>query len=91
MAIPIGHLERILAEGAASGALSIEDPDFTANRLYAQVLGSMHLARAQVGVREVAPGIAGTFTLDPERVRDACIDDALALAGIKPAAKGNKT
>jgi hypothetical protein len=30
---------------AERGVFAIEDPDFMANRLYAQVLGSMHLAR----------------------------------------------
>jgi AcrR family transcriptional regulator len=60
------------AEGA-------EDPDFTANRLYTQVLGTMHLARVGLGVREAAPGVPDAFPLDPERVRAACVDDALAL------------
>ena len=80
MAASVGRLERILAAGAERGVFAIEDPAFTANRLYAQMLGSMHLARVGVGVREVAPGVAATFELDPERVRDACVEDALALA-----------
>jgi AcrR family transcriptional regulator len=60
-------------------AEGVEDPDFTANRLYTQVLGTMHLARIGLGVREAAPGVPGAFVLDPERVRAACVDDALAL------------
>ena len=60
------------AEGA-------EDPDFLANRLYTQVLGTMHLARIGLGVREAAPGVPAAFALDPERVRAACVEDALAL------------
>jgi AcrR family transcriptional regulator len=60
-------------------AEGVEDPDFTANRLYTQVLGTMHLARIGLGVREAAPGVPGAFALDPERVRAACVDDALAL------------
>lgn len=82
LATCVGRLERILATGADRGALAIEDPAFTANRLYAQMLGSMHLARVGAGVREVAPGVAATFKLDPERVRDACVEDVLALARI---------
>jgi len=78
----LGRLERILAEGTERGVFAIEDPDFTANRMYAQVLGSMHLARVGVGVRESAPGVAATFPLDPQRVYEACIEDALALARI---------
>jgi AcrR family transcriptional regulator len=82
MATILGPLERILEAGAERGVFAIEDPDFTANRLYAQVLGSMHLARVGVGVRESTPGVAETFDLDPERVREACVQDALALARI---------
>jgi AcrR family transcriptional regulator len=66
---------------AILGARGIEDPDFVANRLYTQVLGTMHLARIGVGVRETAPGVPEAFALDPERVRRACVEDALALAG----------
>jgi AcrR family transcriptional regulator len=79
LAACVGPLRRILATGTEQGVFTIDDPDFTANRLYIQVLGSMHLARCGVGIREVAPGIAGTFQIDPGRVREACIQDALAL------------
>ena len=82
----LGPLERLLAAGAEVGVFAVEDPAFTANRLYTQVLGSMHLARVGVGVREAAPGVAETFEIAPERVREACIQDALALAGITAAA-----
>jgi AcrR family transcriptional regulator len=58
----------------------VQDPDFAANRLYTQVLGTMHLARLGAGVREAAPGVPDVFPLDPERVRRACVEDALALA-----------
>jgi hypothetical protein len=40
----------------------------------------MHLARVGVGVREAAPGVAETFEITPERVRESCLEDALALA-----------
>ncbi len=82
MAATQGPLERILAAGAERGVFAIDDPDFMANRLYAQVLGSMHLARIGVGARESAPGVAETLDLDPERVHEACVQDALALARI---------
>lgn len=42
----------------------------------------MHLARIGVGVRESASGVAETFDLDPVQVREACVQDALALARI---------
>jgi AcrR family transcriptional regulator len=82
IAATLGPLERILAAGAERGVFAIDDPVFMANRLYAQVLGSMHLARIGVGVRESASGVAETFDLVPERVCEACVQDALALARI---------
>jgi len=74
MSACLAPLARILAdEGVA-------DPDFAANRLYTQVLGTMHLARIGLGVNEAAPGVPGAFPLDPEAVRRACVADGLALA-----------
>jgi hypothetical protein len=58
---------------------TVEDPDYTANVLWTQGLGLMHLARIGVGVRNVAPGIPGLFTVEPERVVRTCIDGALAV------------
>ena len=75
MAACLAPLSALLAERG------VEDPDFVANRLYTQVLGTMHLARIGLGVRETAPGVPGAFALDPEQVRRACVEDALALAG----------
>ncbi len=80
MAACLGPLERLLAAGADASMLAVDDPAYTANRLYTQVLGSMHLARVGVGVREAALGVAETFEISPERVRDSCLEDALALA-----------
>src|SRR3954470_15208261 len=74
MSACLAPLARILAEEG------VDDPDFTANRLYTQVLGTMHLARIGLGVREAAPGVPGAFPLDPEAVRLACVEDAMALA-----------
>ena len=88
MAPDLGRLERILADGAERGAFAIDDPDFMANRMYTQILGSLHLARAGVGVREAAPGVAATFDLDPERVGAAVVEDALAMARITGGAQG---
>jgi AcrR family transcriptional regulator len=81
MAACLGPLERILAAGAASGAFAIDDAAFAANRLYVQALGTMHLARVGVGVRQAAPGVPEAFRVQPGQVRDACVADALAAVG----------
>jgi len=77
-----GRLERILAAGAEQKAFAVADPAFRANLLSAQILGSIQLARAGVGVHEAAPGAAGAFELEPARLRDACVEGALAVVGI---------
>ena len=85
MAACLGRLSRILARGAEQGLFTVEDPDFTANHLYTQTLGTMHLARIGVGVRAGMSGGAGgvpeMFTIDPLRVQEACIADVLASVG----------
>jgi len=74
----LGGLSRTLAAGAAEGVFDVPDPDFTANHIYAQTLGTMHLARSGVGVRKQEPGVAEMFALDPEAVRRAAVRGALA-------------
>jgi len=86
MASCLAMLARVLELGRERGVFAIEDPDFTANHLYTQVLGTMHLARIQVGVRELSAGVPDAFPIDPQRVRRAAVEDAMALARIRPAA-----
>jgi AcrR family transcriptional regulator len=57
-------------------AAGVEEPDYIANRIYVQVLGTMHLARVGAGVTDTAE----VFAIDPERVRHDCVEDAVALA-----------
>ena len=93
MARCLAPLSRVLDEGTRAGVFAVADPDFTANHLWTQVLGTMHLARLGVGVREAAPGVPAAFPIEPERVRAACVRDALALAlspGTTPPAAGTR-
>ena len=84
MAECLAPLSAVLAEGAASGAFAaVDDPDFAANRLYTAVLGTMHLARLGVGVREAAPGAPAPFALSPAQVRSACVADQLRAVGAR--------
>jgi AcrR family transcriptional regulator len=83
MAACLGKLSQILSEGAEQGVFTVEDPDFTANLLYAQTLGTMHLARIGVGVRSPARGIPEPFPIEPVRVQRACIDAVLASVGAR--------
>ena len=63
------------------GVFDVEDPDFTANQLYAQTLGTMHLARIGVGVRNSRRRIPEPFRDRSGRVQQACIDAVLASVG----------
>jgi AcrR family transcriptional regulator len=83
MAACLGKLSQILAEGAEQGLFTVEDPDFTANQLYAQTLGTMHLARIGVGVRSATGNIPVPFPIEPVRVQQACIDAVLASVGAR--------
>jgi AcrR family transcriptional regulator len=78
MARCLGVSAATLRAGAEAGAFAVDDPDYTANVLWTQGLGLMHLARIGVGVRSLAPGIPGLFTVEPERVVRTCVDGALA-------------
>lgn len=68
----------ILRDGTQAGVFTVEDPDYTANVLWTQGLGLMHLARIGVGVRSVAPGIPGLFTVAHEQIVRTCVQSALA-------------
>jgi AcrR family transcriptional regulator len=73
MASCIEPLTRILRE------LDTEDPEYTANVLWTQTLGTMHLARSRVGLRELAPGVPDLFRVDPDRLVDSCVASAVAV------------
>jgi AcrR family transcriptional regulator len=73
MASCIEPLTRIVRE------LDTEDPEYTANVLWTQTLGTMHLARSRVGLRELAPGVPDLFRIDPDRLVGSCVAIAVAV------------
>jgi AcrR family transcriptional regulator len=78
MARCLEHIAAILRDGAEAGVFAVEDADYTANVLWTQGLGVMHLARIRVGVRSLAPGIPALFAVEPERIVRTCVESALA-------------
>jgi AcrR family transcriptional regulator len=84
MADCVDQVAKILRAGAAAGEFAVGDPDYMANVLWTQTLGTMHLARIQVGVRSV-DGMPGLFAVAPERVAASCVASALATVGAAPA------
>jgi AcrR family transcriptional regulator len=81
MASCLEHLSGVLRRGAESGAFEVEDPDYTATVLWTSTLGTMHLTRLGIGVRQLAPGVPGIFRVTPERVVETCVANALACVG----------
>jgi AcrR family transcriptional regulator len=73
MAGCIEPLTRILTN------LGADDPEYTSNILWTQTLGTMHLARSQVGLRQLAPGVPDLFRIDDDRLVASCVAAALAL------------
>jgi AcrR family transcriptional regulator len=73
MASCIGPLCDILRE------LGVEDPDYVSNVLWTQTLGTMHLARSRVGLRQAAPGVPELFKVDANRLIETCVASARAL------------
>ena len=56
--------------------LDVEDPNYAANVLWTQVLGTMHLARSRVGLRQAAPGVPELFKIDSQRLVETCVASA---------------
>jgi AcrR family transcriptional regulator len=81
MARCLDLLVRALRAAIEAEALEVEDPDYVAMVLWTQVLGTMHLARTRVGLRQVAPGVPELFKIEPERVVASCVASALASVG----------
>jgi len=79
----VSHVSQLLADGTAAGAFAVEDPDYTANVLWTQTLGAMHLARIRVGVRQAAPGIPALFPIAPGQAIESCVAATLAAAGVR--------
>jgi AcrR family transcriptional regulator len=83
----VGAVQRVLEAGVEQGVVEVDDAGFAAGRLLTQMMGSMHLARSGVSLREAAPGAPIAVALDPGQVRDACVQDALAAVGIRSGAR----
>src|ERR1700722_3659091 len=79
----VGVVQRALELAVAQQAIVVDDPGFLAGRLLTQMMGSLHLSRSGVSLREPVPGAVTAVALEPEQVRDACVRDALAAAGVR--------
>jgi AcrR family transcriptional regulator len=83
MAKCVDPVAAVLRDGRDAGVFEIEDPDYMANVLWTQMLGTMHLARIRVGVRQLAPGIPALFAVKPDDIVRTSVDSALATVGAR--------
>ena len=83
MASCLDQVAGVLRAGADAGVFEVEDPDYTANLLWTQMLGAMHLARIGVGVRQAAPGVPAVFRVEHDQVTATCVASALATLGVR--------
>jgi len=81
MAACIDPLARVLRAGEQEGLFTVADPEYTANVLWTQVLGAMHLARIGVGVRRAGAGVPALFPVRAEDVIATCVASALSTVG----------
>ena len=82
----IDQLAQILRDGAAAGEFTtVDDPDYLANVLWTQTLGAMHLARLGIGLRNLAPGVPGVFTVAADDVVRTSVASAMATVGARQA------
>ncbi|GAB2691704.1 TetR/AcrR family transcriptional regulator [Thalassiella azotivora] len=80
LATAIGRIAGAVRTAARAGEADAPDADLIANVLYAQVLGAVHLARAQWVVSS-RPAPADVFVpVDVEQVRAAAVRGVLATA-----------
>lgn len=78
LATCLGAVADVLRAGAADGSLRVDDPTVTANLLWSQVLGAMHLTRIGVAAGRGDDGEPTLVPLSPEQVLERTIDAALA-------------
>lgn len=74
----IGWLAELLRELGVAEA----EADLRANELYLQAIGVLHLARSGAAMRPLGSVAAEVFPVSAEQVRGACVQLALAGAGL---------
>lgn len=70
----------VLEAGVESGDFAVQNPYLLANVLYSQALGGLNLARLQLSIREVSPGLPEVDVLSFDQVRSYIIEAAVAMA-----------
>ena len=81
MAGCLGLLADVLRDGERTAIFDAPEPELTANLIWTQMLGAMHLARIGVGVRREGDGAPALFAIAPASLTAACVASARATVG----------
>jgi AcrR family transcriptional regulator len=81
MAGCLGPVVDVIRAGVARGSFTAADPELSANLVWTQILGAMHLARIGVGVRRQDDGRPGLFRIPSDEVVAACTASVRATLG----------
>ncbi|MEJ7894698.1 MAG: TetR/AcrR family transcriptional regulator [Solirubrobacteraceae bacterium] len=79
----LGPVAEVIRAGCECGDFSVADPQLTANLVWAQMLGAMHLARLGVGAGRAPDGEPALFRIAPPALVGACVASALATVGAR--------
>jgi AcrR family transcriptional regulator len=78
----LATITRVLRDGTATGDFAVEDVDLTANMIYLQTLGSLHLARTGFIVGEGGHGSVSVRAVDEDQFRSLVVRAVLSAARV---------
>ena len=80
MVAGLGRIATVLQVGTEAGDFAVEDADVTANMIYLQTLGALHIARSGFIVRDAGHGMPEVAPVDSEQFRGLVVRTCLAAA-----------
>ncbi len=78
MAGCLGPVADVIRAGCATGVFRVANPELTANLVWTQMLGAMHLGRIGVGVRRARDGRPALLPVEHDALVRACVASARA-------------
>lgn len=82
LVVSLGRIARVLRAGTEAGDFSVDDADVTANMIYMQTLGALHIARSGFIVRDTGAGVAEVAPVDGDQFRGLVVRSCLAAARV---------
>jgi AcrR family transcriptional regulator len=80
MVASLGRIADVLRAGTEAGDFAVEDADVTANMIYLQTLGALHIARSGFIVRDAGQGMPEVAPVDSDQFRGLVVRSCLAAA-----------